>query len=200
MCVDPITAIAGMKAAFATVGTALSGGAAAGGAAAASGLAGSIGTIATVGGGVISAYSQYQNGKAAAEVAGRNAAAQDRAAVQAIEAGDDASDRKRAAAAAMSAQNKASAAANGLDVTSGQALEVLDDNNALMTEDAFAIRENARRGAGNLAQSAANSRADASSSRFSSFTKPIGTALGTAAKVGSRYASWAGQQVVPGAY
>lgn len=175
-------------------------GGAAAGAAGASSLLGTLGTVATVGGGVLSAYSQYQNSRSQAKAAEQTAGLQQEAARDAIEQGEQDSDRQRAAGAAMAAQNKANSAANGMDVTSGQALEVLDDNNALMAEDAFAIRENARRSAGNLSQSAANSMADASSARFNSITQPIGTALGTAAKVGSRYASWAGQKAVPGAY
>lgn len=174
MCFDPISAIAGIKAAVTAIGTSL----------------GSIGTIASIGSGVLSAYSQVQNSKAQAAAAISTAKAQEEAARDAIEQGDQESDKRRRAGAAMQAENIAGMAANGIDVGGVQALDVLDDNQFLIEEDAFSIRENARRSATNLSQSAANSRAEAASARSNSVFAPISTVLTTAAKVGNKYATW----------
>jgi len=175
MCIDPVTAIAGIQAATASIGTTL----------------GTIGTISSIGGGVVSAYAQVQNSKAQAAAATRTAQSQDEAARDAIEQGNQESDKKRRAGAALIAENKAGMAANGMDVGSAQALDVLDDTQSLITEDAFTIRENSRRTATNLAQGAANSRAQASSANSQAFFAPVQTLLSTAARVGNKYASWA---------
>lgn len=173
---------------------ALAGGAAAGGAAAGaaagSTLLGTLGTVATVGGGLVSAYAQMQNAKAASSAANATAAAQEEASRQAIEQGEQESDRKRRAGAALASENTAAMAANGVDVTGSHALDILDDSRFLVEEDAFTIRENARRSAGNMAQQAANSRTEASSQKSAAFFQPVSTLLGTAAKVGNKYSSW----------
>jgi hypothetical protein len=150
MCIDPVSAMALISSATASVGTA----------AAAAGTMGTIGTIASVGGGIISAYSQVQNSKAQAAAATRTAQAQDVAALQAIEQGEQESDKRRRSGAALQAENTVGMAANGVDVGSAQALDVLDDGQFLIEEDAFTIRENSRRSGTGMAQAAANSRAD----------------------------------------
>lgn len=131
-----------------------------------------------------------QNSKAQAAAAISTAQAQEAAARDAIEQGNQESDKRRRAGAAMQAENIAGMAANGIDVGGAQALDVLDDNQFLIEEDAFSIRENARRSATNLSQSAANSRADAASAKSNSVFAPISTVLTTAAKVGNKYATW----------
>jgi len=175
MCFDPVTAIAGISSAISSIGTTL----------------GAIGTIASIGGGVISAYAQVQNSKAQAAAATRTAEAQDEAARDAIEQGKQESDKRRRAGAALQAENVAGMAANGIDVGGAQALDVLDDSQFLIEEDAFTIRENSRRQATNLAQGAANSRAEAASAKSNAFFAPVQTLLSTASKVGNKYASWA---------
>lgn len=174
MCFDPVTAIAGIKAAAASVGTAL----------------GSVGTAVTIGSGVLSAYSQVQNSRLQAQAAARTAQAQEEAARQALEQGEQESDRRRQAGAAMASSNMAAMAANGLDVSGAQALDILDDTRFLVEEDAFAIRENARRRGEGFSQAAANSMADAASARRNAFFAPVQTLLSTASTVGRRYASW----------
>jgi len=174
MCFDPVTAIAGISAAVSSMGTTL----------------GTIGTIASIGGGAISAYAQMQNSKAEAAAATRTAAAQDEAARKSIEQGEQESDRQRRVGAQLQSENKAAMAANGVDVTGAQALDVLDDQRFMVEADAFTIRENARSSAGNLSQAAANSRASASSAKSNAFFAPVGTLLSTAAKVGDKYKSW----------
>lgn len=158
---------------------------------------GAIGTAATVASTGISAYASYRNAAMAQQVAERNAKEQDKAALQAIEQGQQESDRQRAAGARLLAEQRVGMAANGLDLSGGNALEVLTDTGRLVEQDAFAIRENARRGAGQMAVGAANSRADAMSARSEKFFGPATSLLSGAAKVGNRYASWAAPQ--PGA-
>lgn len=180
MCIDPVSAMALISSATASVGTA----------AAAAGTMGTIGTIASVGGGIISAYSQVQNSKAQAAAATRTAQAQDVAALQAIEQGEQESDKRRRSGAALQAENTVGMAANGVDVGSAQALDVLDDGQFLIEEDAFTIRENSRRSGTGMAQAAANSRAEAQTARSNATFAPIKTMLTTAATVGNKYSSW----------
>lgn len=174
MCVDPVTAMAFIKTATATIGASM----------------GTIGTVASIGGGVISAYSQVQNAKAQQAAATRTAEAQDVAARQSIEQGDQESDKRRRAGAALQAENKVGMAANNIDVGSTQALDVLDDGEFLIEEDAFTIRENSRRSATGMAQAAQNSRADAQTAKSNATFAPIKTMLTTAATVGNKYSSW----------
>jgi hypothetical protein len=174
MCIDPVSALAFIKTATASIGATM----------------GTLGTVASVGGGVISAYSQVQNSKAQAAAATRTAQAQDVAALQAIEQGEQESDKRRRAGAALQAENTVGMAANGIDVGSAQALDVLDDGQFLIEEDAFTIRENSRRSGTGMAQAAANSRADAQTARSNATFAPIKTMLTTAATVGNKYASW----------
>ncbi len=174
MCFDPITAIAGIQAAVSSVSAAM----------------GTIGTVATIGGGVLSAYSQVQNANAQADTATRTANLQSEAALQALEQGNQESDIRRQQGAAARATNTAAMAANGVDVTGAQAIDVLDDSQTLLEQDAFAIRENSRRTAGNFSQASANSIASANSARSQAAFAPIKTLLGTAASVGNKYKSW----------
>ena len=166
----------------------------------AGGTFGTIATIASVAGGVITAYSQVQNAKAQAAAATRTAEAQDQAALDAIEQGNQESDKQRRAGAAMVAENTAAMAANGVDVTSAHAIDILDDTSLLVEEDAFSIRETARRKAGNFSQSAANSRAEAKSAKSQAFFAPIKTLLSTASSVGNKYASWLPEVQAAGGY
>jgi hypothetical protein len=191
MCVDPVSIGLAISKVGATIGTALGGSAAAAGAgsaAAASAGAGGIGTALTLASGGLTAFSQYRNAQMQAAVAERNAKAQDRAAVEAMQEGEERSTRQRQAAAVLQGQQRVGMAANGVDVSSTSALDFLDETKTLAEEDAFAIRETARRGAGNLDIAASNSRADAQSARSAAFFEPVGTVLGTASRVGRRYA------------
>lgn len=178
MCVDPATAIASIKAATTAIGSTLGG----------------LGTAASIGGGVISAYAQVQNAKAQAAAAQRNAQQQEEAARQAIEQGEQESDRRRRAGAALLAENTAALAANNIDVSGAQALDLLDDTQFMVEEDAFAIRENSRRRATGHSQAAANSLTDAANANRQAFFAPVKTILTTASKVGRRYSSWVPDQ------
>lgn len=185
MCADPVSLIS-------TLGSVFGGGAAAGaaGAAAGSTLLGTIATVATIGGGIMKARAQARNYQAQAEAAERTAVATEKVARQTVEQGDQESDRRRAAGRALRSENTAALAANGIDVGSSHALDILDDTSLLVEEDAFAIRESARYEADGRYTQAENARADAASARSSARFAPIQTILGTASSVGEKYASW----------
>jgi len=200
MCFAPvISAIASIGS---QIGTALGGVA---GTAGAAGAAGGLSTAFTIGGGLLSAYGQMQNARAAeasarasARVSEQNARAQERANLEILEAGREESDKARRQAALTQGTQRAAMAANGVDVTSADAIDLIDDSRWLAEADAFAIRENARRRAQGGAVTAANYRADADSARMdaasarsAAFYRPLGTILTTGAKVGSKYSAWA---------
>ena len=148
---------------------------------------GGLSTIFTIGSGILGAYTAYQGAKTAQAAAQASAAQADQAALQALEEGDQRSDKLRRAAHIAQGDQRVAMAANGVDVTSGNAISLLDETKALSEEDAFAIRENALRSARGYAQQAANFRAEASSARSEALFTPIRTILGTASRVGRRY-------------
>lgn len=189
MCIPAI--MTGLATIGTSISTALGGAAAAGSAAGgASALAG-LSTAATIAGGALTAYSGYQNAKAAEAAAKINAAEAERAAADTMRAGRDRSDLARRAAAQLRADQKVAMAANGIDVSQASALEILDETTLLGEEDAFAIRETARGAARGQNIQAANYRADAITARSEAFYRPVSTLLGTASKVGRQYASYA---------
>jgi len=171
-------------------GTAAAGTAAAGTAAAGAGTLGTLSTIATLGSGIMSAYGQRQSAKAQEAVAKANARNAEVAADNALEAGREESDKVRRRASLVQGRQRASMAANGVDVTSADAIDLLDDSKMLAEEDAFTIRENARRRAEGMDVQSANYETQASAARSEGFYRPMGTLLTTGAKVGSKYRSW----------
>jgi hypothetical protein len=156
----------------------------------AGGLAGTLGTILQVGGGVVGAVSQAMNARAASTAARRTAAAQQQAARDALEQGEQESDQRRRAGALLQGQNQVAMAANGMDVTAAHSLDILDDTQGNVEQDAFRIRSNAQRQAQQFSQGAANSMAEAASYRSQALFQPLQTVLSTGARVGERYASW----------
>ena len=156
-------------------------------------MAGTAGTAATIGAGLITAYSQMQNARVAAQAAEATAAANTQAARETLEQGESESDRRRAAGAAVIAENRAALAASGVDVGGEHALDLLDDQSTIIEEDAFSIRETAKRRATGLSQSAANALTEASSQRSKAVFAPISTLLTTASKVGSKYTPYVAQ-------
>ena len=177
MCLDPVTAAASLQAVTTSLSAAW----------------GTIGTAATLGGGLISAYSTDQNGRAQAAAAQQQAQAQDAAAKQAIEEGERETQLQRRRSGALMGENRAALAANGVDVNSQLGVEMADETRALAEEDAFAIRENAARGASSLGQQAANSRAEAASAKSQGTWGAFGTVLGTTGRVADRWANRAAQ-------
>ena len=165
------------------------GAAAAGGAAgASSGIWGTIATAASVGSGVIGAVSQYQNAKTAEATSKVNARAEEVAALEALKEGERRSDNVRRAASIQQGDQKVALAANGVDLSSANAISLLDETRDLSEADAFAIRTNAQNEASGRAQRAANYSTEAGSYKSAATFGPMKTILGTAAKVGNKYA------------
>lgn len=154
------------------------------------GTLGTIGTVASATGGLLSAYSQMQNGRAQAAAASATAEQQNIAAQQAIEAGQRESDLSRRQFAREEGGNRVALAAAGIDVGSAAAIELLDSNRAEFEEDAFQIRENATRSANAYGRQAANSVAEARTARSNSLWQPLGTVLSTAASVSDRWSRY----------
>ena len=155
---------------------------------------GSLSTALTVGSGVVGAVTAVQQGKANAAAAAATARAQEQSARETLQQGKDEADRRRRAGAALQAEQSVGLAANGVDLGSAAALDMLGDTKRLVEEDAFAIRENSRRAAAGLSQGAANSLAEAKSQRSAGKWGAIDTILTTGAKVGAKYSSWAAEK------
>lgn len=164
----------------------------------AGGLWGTLGTIAQIGAGLFGAIGQAQNARLQAEAARRSAEYAQEAARESLEAGEQESDLVRRRGAQLMGQNMVAMAANGMDVTGVQALDVLDDTRQGVEQDAFRIRTNAWREAKSLSQQSANYRAEEASARSAAFFQPLQTIMSTAATVGNRYASWQAGRMYPG--
>lgn len=151
---------------------------------------GSIGTAASAASGAVGAYSAIQQGNAAKEAAKATAAQQEAAARESLRQGEQESDKQRRAGAAMMAQQKVAMAANGIDLGSTAAIEVLDDTKTGIEQDAFAIRHNATSTAMGYAQQAANSLTQGRNARSESRWGAFNTILNTGAKVGPKFRAW----------
>lgn len=159
---------------------------------------GSIGTVLSAIGGLVSGFSAMANAQAMAEAAQKNAEAAHRQALETLESGREESDLSNRRNRQQIAANMVAMAANGRDVTDPNALEILDDSQEVMAQDAFRIRENARRTANAQEVQAYNYRADAARYSMEAAIAPISTILSTAAKVTERYAPWVAGQTYPG--
>lgn len=148
---------------------------------------GGLSSIFQLGSGLLGAYAVYQNSQAQAAALKQTAELQEIAAAQEIKRGEDESDRRRRAGAIQIGEQRAAMAANGVDVTGELALDLLDDTSTLIAEDAFSIRENARRNAQGLLNQAANSRTQAANASPQGKYGAIGTILTTGAKVGPKF-------------
>lgn len=151
---------------------------------------GGIGTAATVASGAVAGYSAVQQGKAAEQAAKATSSQQEEAARETIRQGDQESDRQRRAGAANIAQQKIAMAANGIDLGSTNAIEVMDDTKAAVEQDAFAIRHNARTGAQGYAQQAANSLTAGRNAKSEGRWGAFNTILSTGAKIGPKFKAW----------
>ena len=151
---------------------------------------GGIGTAATVASGAASAYSAVQQGNAAESAAKATAKQQQEAAVESLRQGTEESDRQRRAGAVQIAQQKIAMAANGIDLGSASAIEVMDDTKAMIEDDAFAIRHNAGQQARGYAQQAANSLTQGRNAQSESRWGAFNTILNTGAKVGPKFRAW----------
>lgn len=158
--------------------------------------AGSVGTLAKIGmaaqgvAGVVGAAGAINQGNIAAAEAKANSKAQSEAAMQALAQGSEESSERFKEGRKLLARQRAVMAANGVDVNSDQALDILDDTRTDTTEDAYAIRTNAARQADGFRQQQANYSAAASAAKTSSRYQAAGTLLSTASSVSRRWAQY----------
>lgn len=144
-------------------------------------------TVATIGSTAVSAAAAIQQGKTAEA----NAEYMEEAARKEVEAGERDSDRQRLRGAKLMGEQKVKMAANGIDLGSDAALDVLDDTKTLIEEDAFSIREGAYNDATGSLRQAANYKAEANMAPLNAG----GLILGGASKVASRWDSWKDYEV-----
>lgn len=159
---------------------------------------GGIGTALSLVGGLVSGISQMNNANAQAEAARRNAEAAHRTALETLETGREESDLARRRGRQQIAANTVAMAANGRDVTDPNSLEILDDSQEMLAQDAFRIRENSRRAANAQEVQASNYAAEANMYANQAVIAPISTILSTASGITERYAPWYAGQQYPG--
>ncbi|WP_171887462.1 virion core protein, T7 gp14 family [Serratia marcescens] len=109
--------------------------------------------------GAVSAYGQYQAGQQQARIANANADAQEIAARDTINAGNDAAYQQRQQTRQLQGQQAAAFGAGGTDMTSGSALNIFGDTAAGGQLDALTTINNAERQAAGLNFQAGVSRA-----------------------------------------
>ncbi len=109
--------------------------------------------------GAVSAYGQYQTGQQQARMANANADAQEIAARDTINAGNDAAYQQRQQTRQLQGQQAAAFGAGGTDMTSGSALNIFGDTAAGGQLDALTTVNNAERQAAGLNFQAGVSRA-----------------------------------------
>ncbi|WP_139188449.1 hypothetical protein [Aliiruegeria lutimaris] len=86
-----------------------------------------LGVLAQAGAGIMGAVGAVQQGNAAAKAAEASAKAADNAAINAIVEGEQRAELQMRKGAKLLGQQKAATAANGVDVSTGDALDLLDD-------------------------------------------------------------------------
>lgn len=160
--------------------------------------AGAMGSVLQMGGALVSAVSQMANANAMAKVADKNQDAANKRALEAIDSGEQESDLARRKGAMVAGANTVAMAANGVDVTSAHAIDLLDDTKENAEQDAFRIRTNAQREAAAYSQQAANFGAEAASARSSAIFTPISTLLGAGGKMYDRWGQYQAGQKYPG--
>jgi hypothetical protein len=137
-----------------------------------------------IGGTILSAAGQYQQGKAQAEaarfnskVADMNAKISERRARDALERGKLDEQRKRTEVARFKGRQMAAIGASGADVSFGSPLDTLVDTAVLGELDALTIRSNAAREAYDYRVDAANRRSSATLNRYSADAAETGGML-----------------------
>lgn len=155
----------------------------------------SLGT--TLAGGIISGIGAQQQAQAQANAANYNAAVARNAAVFAQQQGEvnaQANDRKTAA---MIGRQRAVYAAGGLDVNSGSPLDIQSDTAQFGRLNSLTIRNNAARQAYGYEANANLDEASASNYESAGNTALIGSLIGTAGSVGSKWSSYQQEGVDP---
>lgn len=147
--------------------------------------------VLTVGAGMYQADATKKAGEAQVEVARRNEATEKQKAELANEIGRIEEEKHRAQVRQMLGSQRATMAANGLDLSSGTALAITDQTAAFGETDAATIRYNAAREAWGYGVSATNFATEAAVTKAGTKNAVMGTYLTTAANVaGSGYSAY----------
>lgn len=140
-----------------------------------------VGLVFTIGSSIYSAQSQSQAADYNAAIQRRNAQMSDRAAQDAEQRGRVEADRRRDLAQRQLGQQRAAAAASGIDLASGTALDIQEGTAEIGEIDALTIENNAAREAYGIRVGASNARAGASLSETQGSNAATSTILGGAA-------------------
>lgn len=139
---------------------------------------------AQVVGGVMQAKAQNDAGKYNERLAKYNAQIQENAAKDAVRRGQKEADRERIRNQYLISSQRASFAANGIDLDSESPLALMEGTAALGEEDAMTIESNAAREAYGMKVQGFNYRAEGKLARKQGRSQAIGTLLSTGAKAG----------------
>lgn len=139
--------------------------------------------------GAVSAYGQYQTGQQQARIANANADAQEIAARDTINAGNDAAYQQRQQTRQLQGRQAAAFGAGGTDMTSGSALNIFGDTAAGGQLDALTTVNNAERQAAGLNFQAGVSRAQGQIDRNAANLGATNTILNTSLKAYGAYQS-----------
>lgn len=152
-----------------------------------------IGLALTAASGAYAADSQKKAGQYQADVAAENAKLDDFRAEQSSRLGSIQEEQQRAKVRQMVGTQRATLAANGIDMSSGTAADMIDEAQTMGEVDALTIRFNAMNEAWGYRTNATNSRNEGAFARWSGKRQATGTYLSTAASMASMGYSAYGQ-------
>lgn len=134
-----------------------------------------------------SVYAQNEASKAQQKIANRNADLLEQQADSVLAAGEEEAKNARRRTKLLIGEQRASAAAQGLDVNTGVAADLQDQAAAWGANDEQTIRRNAWRDAWGIRTQAGNQRTEGRYARRAGINNAIGTGLGG---LGTAYSYW----------
>lgn len=152
-----------------------------------------IGLALTAASGAYAADSQKKAGQYQADVAAENAKLDDFRAEQSSRLGSIQEEQHRAKVRQMVGTQRATLAANGIDMGSGTAADMIEEAQTMGEVDALTIRFNAMNEAWGYRTNATNSRNEGAFAKWSGKRQATGTYLSTAASMASMGYSAYGQ-------
>ena len=133
--------------------------------------------------GGVSAYSAIQQGKVAQKTANYNATMAERAAADAVRAGEDQAQQVNRQTAALKGAQRVGMASNGLDLTYGTASDLQEQTDFFGQSDANMARFNAGRQGWNLQAQAMQERYSGNMARRNANLQATGSLLASAGQV-----------------
>lgn len=144
-------------------------------------------TVLAVSGGVLAAYSQYQQGQYAEKMGEYNAKVSEMKAADAIKQGGMAEEQQRARVRQVMGAQRAEMGASGMQADTGSFGDILADTAKYGELDALTARSNAMRQAWGFQQEAEGSRSEGLMASRAGKMNAFGTLLTTGAKAYSTY-------------